>query len=53
MGEYELDISTEKENTNTYYDVSDSGEIHSYKLLDIDSPEDNDFIVLRRNEVIS
>lgn len=52
-GEYELDISTEREDVNTYYDVSSSGEIRSYKLLDLPSPKDNDFIVLRRNEVIS
>lgn len=52
-GEYELDIATEKEDANTYYDVSDSGEIRSYQLLDIDGPEDDSYIVLRRNEVSS
>lgn len=50
-GEYELDIATEKENVCTLYDVSDGGEIHSYKLLDIDNPKDDSYIVLRRNEV--
>lgn len=49
-GEYELDIATAKEDINTLYDVSDGGEIHSYQLLDIESPGDDNYIVLRRNE---
>ena len=49
---YELDISTEKEHTSTYYDISGDGQIRTYKALDEIVPADNAYIILRRNEVI-
>ena len=44
---YEVVVSSKDDDTNTYYDLSESGEIHEYKITDL-SPEDDSYIVLRK-----
>lgn len=49
---YEVDIATENENINTYYDMAQDGQVRMYKKLDLISPQDGQYIVLRKNEVV-
>lgn len=49
-GMYEVDIATENENINTYYDMAQDGQVRMYKKLDAVDPQGDQYIVLRKNE---
>ena len=46
---YEVTVSSKDNDTSTYYDLSESGEVHEYKVTDL-SPADDSYIVLRKGE---
>lgn len=46
---YEVTVSSMDDDTSTYYDLSESGEIHEYKITSL-APEDDSYIVLRKGE---
>ena len=49
--QYIIDIATQEDVINTLYDMSEDGQIRSYKINDKLSPEDNNYLVLRKDGV--
>lgn len=47
---YEIDISTDKDRFTTLYDMSESGQIRTYKIIDNISPKDDYYITLKKPE---
>ena len=46
---YEVTVSSKDNDTSTYYDLSESGEVHEYRVTGL-SPADDSYIVLRKGE---
>ena len=47
---YEVDIATEKDKFTTLYDMSESGQIRTYKIMDNLNPKDDYYITLKKPE---
>lgn len=47
---YEVDIATEKDKFTTLYDMSESGQIRTYKIMDNLNPKDDCYITLKKPE---
>lgn len=47
---YEVDIATEKDKFTTLYDMSESGQIRTYKIIDNLNPKDDYYITLKKPE---
>lgn len=47
---YEVDIATEKDKFTTLYDMSKSGQIRTYKIMDNLNPKDDYYITLKKPE---
>lgn len=47
---YEVDIATEKDKFTTLYDMSESGQIRTYKIMDNLNPKDDYYITLTKPE---
>ena len=50
--EYEVEISTTNNGATVMYDMTQSGEIRTYKILDGVSPADDTYLVLKKDEEI-
>ena len=47
---YEVDIATEKDKFTTLYDMSESGQIRTYKIMNNLNPKDDYYITLKKPE---
>lgn len=51
--QYEVDISSNKEKIETLYDMTADGQVRKYKILDDIVPADDQYIVLKKDEIIA